>query len=98
MPTTTDGALAAPKSSSAASSLVEDGGISICVFEPVYTTRQFTRWELAFASAFSRSLPMPLRPIRHLHGNGNVCLWLRRQTRVVQIFALYRPCYSDFQA
>src|SRR5258708_20873964 len=95
MPTTTDGALAAPKSSSAASSLVEDGGISICVFEPVYTTRQFTRLELAFASAFSRSLPMPLRPIRHLHGNGNVCLWLLRMNRLVPMFVLYAASFSE---
>src|SRR5260370_30424861 len=98
MSRTWGGAWGGPRCSSAAFSIVEDGGISICVFEPVCTTRQFTCWELAFASAFSRSLPMPLRPIRHLHGNGNVCLWLRRKNRVVPMFVLYAACYSELAA
>src|SRR5258707_7924129 len=41
---------------------------------------------------------MPLRPIRHLHGNGNVCLWLRRKNRVVPMFVLYAACYSELAA
>src|SRR5258708_19713934 len=41
---------------------------------------------------------MPLRPLRQLHGNGNVCLWLRRKNRVVPMFVLYAACYSELAA
>src|SRR4029077_20994653 len=66
-----------------ASSFPKGGRLSICVFEPVCVTRS------------PNLFPMQVRPIRHLNGNGNVCLWLRREDRIIPVFVLHAARYSE---